>query len=43
MDFAKVKFTLSDVQEGRILAFVAAKNNPPIDAAFITEYEGAEK
>jgi phage recombination protein Bet len=43
MDFAKNKFTLSDVQEGRILAFVAAKNNPPIDSEFTAEYEGAEK
>jgi hypothetical protein len=43
MDFAKGKFTLSDVQEGRILAFVAAQEKPPIDAAFITEYEGEEK
>jgi hypothetical protein len=43
MDFAKSKFTLSDVQEGRILAFVAAKNNPPIDAVFVEEYEGLEK
>ena len=43
MDFAKNKFTLSDVQEGRILAFVASKQNQPVDAAFITEYEGSEK
>jgi hypothetical protein len=43
MDFAKSKFTLSDVQEGRILAFVASKQNPPIDSEFTAEYEGAEK
>ena len=43
MAFAKGKCTLSDVQEGRILAFVTAKNNPPIDAEFVAEYDGSEK
>jgi hypothetical protein len=42
MAFAKGKYSLSDVQEGRILAFVASKQNPPIDTEFTKEYEGAE-
>lgn len=43
MAFAKGKFSLTDVQEGRILAFVALKQNPPIDTTFTEEYEGAEQ
>lgn len=43
MAFAKAKYTLSDVQEGRILAFVALKEKPPIDTTFTEEYEGAEQ
>lgn len=43
MAFAKGKHTLTDVQEGRILAFVASKNNPPIDGDFVEDMEQAEQ
>ena len=43
MAFAKAKFSLTDVQEGRILAFVALKEKPPIDGSFVEEMENAEK
>lgn len=43
MAFAKAKFTLTDVQEGRILTFVALKEKPPIDAEFVEDMNAAER
>ena len=43
MAFAKAKYTLTDVQEGRILAFVALQEKPPIDAEFVEDMEKAEQ
>lgn len=43
MAFAKAKYTLTDVQEGRILVFVALKEKPPIDGDFVEEMNAAER
>lgn len=43
MAFAKGKYTLTDVQEGRILTFVALQEKPPIDGDFVTDMEKAEQ
>lgn len=43
MAFAKAKYTLTDVQEGRILTFVALQEKPPIDGSFVEEMEKAEQ
>lgn len=42
LDFAKGRHSLTDVQEGRILAFVATFK-PPIDGDFVKDMEGADQ
>ena len=43
MAFACGKYTLTDAQQGRILAFVAAQGKPPIDGDFVAAMEEAEQ
>jgi hypothetical protein len=43
MAFAKAKYTLTDVQEGRILTFVELQEKPPIDGDFVEDMEKAEQ
>lgn len=43
MAFAKAKYTLTDVQEGRIKTFVAAQEKPPIDGDFVEDMNAAER
>lgn len=43
LSFASARHTLTDAQEGRILAFVAQQAKPPIDADFVQDMEVAER